>query len=551
MIKDELSAKRNPFISMMLLLGITAFFSILLLAVSLVTTQLFMRDLWRGGLLVCVVSTFLMTVCFYLFFRAILLRQSQKTNHLHSLLLDHAGQGIFAVAADGEITFANPAAEKIIGYSRKNMTGKKMHPLIHHHHRNGNSYPESDCPLYLTLKDGLTRHVTDEVFWHVDGTAVEVDYIVAALHVKEKIIGGVVIFSDITEGNQQQVLLRQREQSLAQAQELAQLGSWRFSMQQSWSRLDCSDECYRILGAQPGSDIRFASLARMIHREDRGVVYNRWRALLQGKVSDTQYRVQIGDNIKWLHERAEVQQAEDGSLYCVGAVLDITKVKNKEAQLRRSKQHLREMVAHREQALESERAHIAREVHDELGQQLTALRMDTTMLKLRYAEPSIELDAHILRMKEAIDSCILSVRYVASSLRPAVLDMGLIEAVDWLLKNFSKRTGVTTVFNAPADKVTLDEARAIAVFRVLQESLTNITRHAQASNVKVRLYCKDQVLHINVVDDGKGFDLKVVRNKHGFGLMGMRERVLMFGGQASFDSIVGQGTTVMISIPLC
>jgi len=129
--------------------------------------------------------------------------------------------------------------------------------------------------------------------------------------------------------------------------------------------------------------------------------------------------------------------------------------------------------------------------------------------------------------------------------------MGLIEAVDWLLKNFSKRTGVTTVFNAPADKVTLDEARAIAVFRVLQESLTNITRHAQASNVKVRLYCKDQVLHINVVDDGKGFDLKVVRNKHGFGLMGMRERVLMFGGQASFDSIVGQGTTVMISIPLC
>ena len=423
-----------------------------------------------------------------------------------------------------------------------------MHPLIHHHHRSGDDYPEGECPLYLTLKDGITRHLTDEIFWRSDGVPIDVDYVVAALKDEEEIVGAVVLFNDTTMARKQQALLKQREVSLAQAQELAQLGSWRFDVQQGY--LECSGECYRILGWQPDTALEFSSLLRMIHPEDRPVVYRRWRNLLQGKVSDIQYRIKVGDDIKWLRERTEVQKDGEGELYCVGAVLDITEIKHKEAQLRRSKQRLRELVAHREQAREEERAHIAREVHDELGQQLTALRMDTTMLKLRYADVAPEFDAHLQRMKEAIDNCIVSVRQVASSLRPAVLDMGLIASVDWLLKNFSDRTGIATVFNAPADDLLLDDARATAVFRVLQESLTNIARHAQASQLEVRLRCEEKVLHISVADNGKGFDSKVVRNKRGFGLMGMRERVLVFGGQARFDTTLGQGTTVRLSIPL-
>lgn len=472
----------------------------------------------------------------------------QQTNNLHSLFLHHAMQGIFGVAADGRINFANPAAEHIIGYTGEQMAGKKMHALIHHHYRNGEDYPESECPLYLTLKDGITRHITNEIFWCADETQIDVDYVVAALKDEAEIVGAIVLFNNTTMARKQQALLKQRERSLAQAQELAQLGSWRFDVQQQ--RLECSDECYRILGVDLGARITLTTLLRMIHPEDRPVVYRRWSHLLHGDLSDIQYRIQIGNDIKWLRERTEIQEADDGKPYCIGAVLDITEIKHKEAQLRRSKQRLRELVAHREQAREEERAHIAREVHDELGQQLTALRMDTTMLKLRYADVSPEFDAHVQRMKEAIDSCIVSVREVASSLRPAVLDMGLIASVDWLLKSFSMRTEIATVFNAPADNLLLDDARATAVFRVLQESLTNIARHAQANRVEVHLRCEDKVLHISVADDGSGFDSKVVRNKRGFGLMGMRERVLVFGGQVRFDSTVGQGTTVRLSVPL-
>lgn len=472
----------------------------------------------------------------------------QKTHDLHALLLHHAGQGVFGVAEDGRVIFTNPAAENIIGFSREQMAGIKLHPIIHHHHRNGEDYQEDDCPLYLTLKDGITRHISDELFWRADGTRIDVDYVVAALKDGDKIIGAVVMFNDTTMVRRQQTVIKQRERSLAQAQELAQLGSWRFDVQEN--RLECSDECYRIFGLPIGSPVKISSLLRIIDPEDRKAVSRRWRRLLEDDTSDIRYRIQVGNYGKWLHERTEIQVTDDGKRYCVSAVLDITETRHKEAQLRRSKQRLRELVAHREQVREVERAHIAREIHDELGQQLTALRMDTTMLKIRYANTTSDFDEHIKRMKDAIDSCIVSVREVASSLRPAVLDMGIIASVDWLLKRFGERSGIITDLDAPADDLLLDDARATAAFRVLQESLTNISRHAQASQVSVSLRCEDNVLHISVADNGKGFDTKVVRNKPGFGLMGMRERVLAFGGHARFDTVVGQGTTVRLSIPL-
>lgn len=490
------------------------------LVVGVLALQLAAHYFW-WGLSLLIIAFLVITVGVYRFFshQVQQLRQQvqqteqhlHNTTHLHRLLLHHVDQGVFGVAADGQIIFTNPRAEEIIGFTHADMVGKKMHPLIHHHHRDGKDYLEEECPLYLTLADGVTRFVTEELFWCADGTPIDVDYVVAALRDGDNIIGGLVLFRDTTFARKQQTLLIQRERSLAQAQELAQLGSWRFDVQER--RLEYSDECYRLLEWPKDKPITFGSLLRIIDPEDLPLVVHRWRTLLQENVSDIQYRIHVGDDIKWLRERTEVQRTDDGKLYCIGAVLDITEIKYKEAQLRRSKQRLRELVAHREEVREAERAHIAREVHDELGQQLTALRMDATMLKLHYAALAPELEVHIQRMKEAIDSCIVSVRQVASSLRPAVLDMGVIASVDWLLKNFNGRTGIATVLNAPAGDLLLDDARATAVFRVLQESLTNIVRHAQASQVEVNLCCEEKYLHITVEDNGRGFDSKVVRNK--------------------------------------
>lgn len=343
---------------------------------------------------------------------------------LHNLLLHHAGQGIYGIGVNGEVTFINPAAQHMLGYSSAQVLGKKLHPIIHSRHANGCIYHEADCPLHLTLADGKTRHIVDEVFWHLDGSAVYVDYIAAALFDNGRIEGAVILFSDITE------------------------------------------------------------------------------------------------------------------------------LKKKQALLLKSEQRLRRLNHYQERLREQERSHIAREVHDELGQLLTALRMDTALLMLKYGKTGHEFADDIVRMKSTIDSCIAAVRHVVSSLRPAALDMGLLAAADWLLQQFKQRSGLQVVFKCPLTELKLDDARATAVFRVIQESLTNISRHAKASQVELDIEIVEGVLKVCIKDNGCGFDSALVRKKPGFGLMGIRERVMTFGGTARFDAILGQGTEVCIQLPL-
>jgi PAS domain S-box-containing protein len=243
---------------------------------------------------------------------------------------------------------------------------------------------------------------------------------------------------------------------------------------------------------------------------------------------------------------------EDGQVsYRVVNVQDITALKRHEEELLRSRQLLRELAAHREQIREEERARIAREVHDQLGQYLTALRMDAALLNLSFGADNPELAARVEGMKQTIDTTIGVVRDVASALRPAVLDMGLVSAAEWLLNGFEERSGVLCdLESVPEEALQLDGARATAAFRILQESITNVGRHALANRVCVTIERSGPVLSMQIVDDGIGFAPEVVRERKTFGLMGIRERALMFGGEARIDSRPGAGTRVGIRIPL-
>ncbi|MDX9995524.1 MAG: PAS domain-containing sensor histidine kinase [Rhodocyclaceae bacterium] len=238
-------------------------------------------------------------------------------------------------------------------------------------------------------------------------------------------------------------------------------------------------------------------------------------------------------------------------IYRVANVQDITDMKRHEEELLRSRQLLRELAAHREQIREEERARIAREVHDQLGQYLTALRMDAALLNLSFGADNPELAARVEGMKQTIDTTIGVVRDVATALRPAVLDMGLVSAAEWLLAGFEERSGVLCDLESPAEeRLGLDDARATAAFRILQESITNIGRHAMANRVRVSIERAGNSLSMMIADDGTGFDPEVVRERKTFGLMGIRERALIFGGEVRIDSRPGAGTSVSIRIPL-
>lgn len=219
-----------------------------------------------------------------------------------------------------------------------------------------------------------------------------------------------------------------------------------------------------------------------------------------------------------------------------------------ETELADSRQRLRELVALNEATLEEERKHIAREVHDELGQVLTALRMNLSLLDMPPGKLDAKLGGEVQGMKDLVDRAIQGVRNVATQLRPTALDMGLVPAIGWLCEEFSRLNGLPCTVHAPVN-LDLDMTRAVVVFRIVQESLTNITRYAQASQVHVVLRQCSQNLTLQVADNGQGFDLGQAEHRKTFGLLGMRERAIALGGHLQMASSPGHGTTVDLVIP--
>lgn len=233
----------------------------------------------------------------------------------------------------------------------------------------------------------------------------------------------------------------------------------------------------------------------------------------------------------------------------MAVVRDVSENLKTQNELAESRQLLREMAAQNEITREREIKHIAREVHDELGQVLTALRMDMSLLDMQFGEREPAVTSHVKRMKKSVDRAILAVRNVAANLRPTALDMGLVPAIEWLCSEFTELTSIPCVLDAPDGTLSLDEARNVVVFRIVQESLTNITRYAQASTVEMLVTGDSLALQVEVRDNGCGFDTRVAASKKSFGLLGMRERALALGGRVDVSSVLGHGTVVSLTIP--
>ena len=242
--------------------------------------------------------------------------------------------------------------------------------------------------------------------------------------------------------------------------------------------------------------------------------------------------------------------------YLVVFITDVTErrrslaaLQESEARLQVLAEQLRELSAHLETVREEEKARIAREVHDELGQMLTVLKLETSMCELAYADLDPGLRDRLNSMKRLIAQLFQLVRDVATALRPPILDAGIASAIEWQARRFEARTQIPCLVQVPDNLPSLPDATAIGLFRILQESLTNVMRHAEAHTVELNLTLSDGVLCMTIADDGKGFDQRAERPVS-FGLVGMRERVLIMGGQLHLDTSPGEGTTLRIHIPL-
>jgi signal transduction histidine kinase len=222
-----------------------------------------------------------------------------------------------------------------------------------------------------------------------------------------------------------------------------------------------------------------------------------------------------------------------------------------EERLRESEENLRALAAHLQSVREEEQIRIAREIHDELGQALTGLKMDLTWLAGGLRPEQKGLTEKTTAMFRLIDGTIKSVRRIASGLRPEVLDeIGLTAAIGWQARDFQVRSGIRCNVELPAEGPRLDQACSTAVFRIFQELLTNVARHAHATRVDVRMGMEGETMWLKVQDNGRGITETRINSPKSLGFLGMRERALPFDGKIEIDGQRGKGTTVTIRIPL-
>jgi PAS domain S-box-containing protein len=342
----------------------------------------------------------------------------------NELILGAAGEGIYGLDREGKTTFVNPAAARMLGWSVSDMIGKNLHRLIHHTRRDGTPYPGEECPIYISVRDGIMRRVTEEVFWRQDGSWFPVEYISTPIWEDGELVGAVVTFSDITERKQVEAKLQENTERL------------------------------RTLSGQ----------------------------LL------------------------EIQELE--------------------------------------------RRHIASELHDEIGQMLTGLQLSLAM--------AVHLDADQLRSSVAeaqkqVRDLTARVRDMSLRLRPAMLDdLGLLPTLLWHIERYSSQTGVDVVFDHDNLERRLHPRNVeTAAYRIVQEALTNVARHAKVREATVRVWLDQDLLCVQVLDDGVGFNPQAVAaSASSSGLSGMQERAMVLGGYVTIDSGPGTGTRVTAELPV-
>ena len=221
------------------------------------------------------------------------------------------------------------------------------------------------------------------------------------------------------------------------------------------------------------------------------------------------------------------------------------------AELKESARQLQALAANLESAREEERTRIARELHDQLGQALTAMKFDLAWLTDQLAQKEVSLAQKVKTVTLQMDAMIKTVRRIATELRPGMLDdLGLAASIEWQARDFEKRTGIVCLVRVPAEDLLLARAHSVALFRIFQEALTNIARHAEAQLIEVTLEAASEVVTLCIQDDGRGIEAREIGGLHALGLLGMRERATRLGGAFDIQGVAGQGTTVTVSIPV-
>lgn len=288
-------------------------------------------------------------------------------------------------------------------------------------------------------------------------------------------------------------------------------------------------------------------------KHDKRFYEQLWETILSGEVFRAVFINRKKDGALYYEEKTitPLRDRQGSISHFVSAGRNITERMLAEAQQQTSREQLRALAARLESIREDERSRIAREIHDELGQALTALRIDLSRLTTRIPDDKTALLERTGAMITLVDATVESVRRIATELRPGILDdLGLEAAIEWQAQEFHERTGIKCQLTSSLATVDLDRELSTAVFRILQETLTNVARHANATRVEIGLSEEADRLILDVVDNGRGITDQEIADPKSLGLLGMRERAALLGGEVRIVGLPGEGTTVKAEISL-
>ena len=315
-----------------------------------------------------------------------------------------------------------------------------------------------------------------------------------------------------------------------------------------------SDGCDALLGI---SEERLHALPdlflELILPEDRPAYLDAMKASATEMTEwnwEGRIRIEQWQDIKWINLRATPRALPGIGVQWDGIMTNITQSKLEEAEIKRSREQLAELSAHVETVKEKERTRIAREIHDDLGGNLTAIKMAMALMKKRLPPEDKALAERADYVDALVDRTIEAVHRISVDLRPSILDFGIVAAIDWQSREFEKQLGIPCEFVSGSTEVRLHPDQATALFRIFQEALTNIGKHANASRVKVRLTCASGNVRLEIADNGCGIAPTDQLKPKSFGIRGMVERASALGGELSVSGLAEGGTEVTLEIPL-
>ena len=453
-------------------------------------------------------------------------------------VIQSAMDAIVIADAQQRIVLFNAAAEQIFRRPRAQMVGAAIGRIIP-----GDWFKRQ--PFYTSATDAPGAHLALTGV-RADGGDFPIDASVAPV-LLDGVEHFIVIVRDVTERKQVEAALRESEEQHRTILRTAMDGFWLVDTQ---GRLLEVNETYCRMSGYSAQELLAMVIPDLEAIEALDDTATHMQRIIDKGHDRFESRHRRKDGSIFDVEIGVQYRSIDGGRFVV-FLQDITERKRAEQELKRSQRELRGLSKAANEALEAERRRTARELHDELGQALTALKMDLESLRSVLPPDQPELGERTLAMHALLDSTIAATRRIAADLRPLMLDdLGLAAALDWLTHNFSKHTGIATDLVIDDSVAQVPEPLASALYRITQESLTNVAKYAQATSAEIRLERDGDWVELTVRDNGRGIGAADQEKRGAFGLLGIRERVTLLGGEVAIEGAPGLGSEVRARIPL-